>query len=542
MTNAVFYEKSTGKNYTLSLEEAVKKCIEEMHSLYEKTLNELGEEQAKIFSAYEMLLSDQMLIMPIYQSIENGTEPARAAREETGKMADILASKGNEYMRQRADDIKYVGELLANAMLGSEAKYTLPENGEKFILAADELTPADTMQFEASRLAGLVTKKGGATSHTVILAKSLGIPAIIGVLNLSPFENTVGAIDGYTGEFVLNPDENTKNEYEQKIEDENILRQQIDKISANEAKTLDNTRIHVLGNIGTPLDISGFENDNFDGIGLFRSEFLYSAEDKKPTIEKQINEYKKAIDKIYPRPVTIRTLDVGGDKQIKYMNMTPEENPFLGNRGVRICLENPNIFKEQIEAILRAAEGKSVNIMIPLVTSLNEIIQTKALIDDVKNRLDSENIGHCKDFRLGIMIETPASAIMAEDYAKYCDFFSIGTNDLTQYIMCADRGNPAVEHVYNPFNPAVIRSIAKIINAGKAAGIDVSVCGDLAADLRFTKLLLGIGLKKFSVPLPMLGRIKYKISQINTKDAKKLADTVLKMSNEDEIKKILEEE
>ena len=260
---------------------------------------------------------------------------------------------------------------------------------------------------------------------------------------------------------------------------------------------------------------------------------------EKPSVNQQYEAYKKVIDLVYPNSVTIRTLDVGGDKQLKYLNIPKEENPFLGNRGIRLCLSNEDIFTEQLKALLMAGADKKLKIMLPMVTRIDEITRTRQLIEKAKSELISENITVSDNLELGIMIETPASAIMAEMFAKHCDFFSIGTNDLVQYIMSADRGNSAVEDIYNPYNPAVLRMINKVINDGANAGIEVSICGDLAANTDFTEILLGMGLKKFSVPLPMINRIKKKISDINLSSAQQLAKEALSAEDENEVIKII---
>lgn len=540
----VLYKKSAGSGETLDLQTAVQQCLKQVQMLYEKTLHEVGEEQAKIFSAYEMLLEDPMLLMPIEDAIASGTDSRTAVLEETRKMSEILATKGGEYMRQRADDIRYIGEMLAQAVSGEQNSYALPEGTTPFLLAAHELTPVDTMQFDSARLAGLITELGGATSHTVILAKSLGIPAVVGakgiVEALSGGESAF--LDGYTGEFVASPDERTKVGFEKKLYEDQQLQKQIATIKDDVTHTLDGQRVAVCINIGRPQDLKGADEMQYDGVGLFRSEFLYSSEQEKPTLNQQETAYRQAIEAAAPNVVIIRTLDIGGDKQLAYLNMPLEENPFLGNRGIRLCLQNKPIFAEQLEAILRAAAGNRVKIMLPMVTSVREIAQAKEILEEVKQKLYAQEIPYCEDVQLGIMIETPASAIMAEQFAKHCDFFSIGTNDLVQYIMSADRGNAQVQQNYDPCHPAVAHMLAKVIHAGVQAGIEVSVCGDLAADLRFTKLLLGFGLKKFSVPLPMVGRIKFKIRSIDEKDARELAERVLAAADEDEVRKILEED
>ena len=536
----LYFNKKIGCSKKMSIDEAVEKSLEKVRKMYDKALSDLGEDKAKIFSAYEMLLEDEMFIGPIKEMIEAGSAPEDAVTEVSESMSAILLKKENEYLRQRADDIRNVGNMIKETLCGADSDFVFPEGNDKYIIAAQELTPVDTMLFDHSRLLGFATKEGGATSHTVILAKSIGIPAVVGVPDLDGTVDLKRAyLDGYSGKFVVEPDEETKKIYDKKVIEEQEFIKSLETIKQNDAYTKDGERIKVAINIGKPSDLNGIENQKFDGVGLFRSEFLYSSSKEKPSVNQQYEAYKKVIDSVHPENVTIRTLDVGGDKQIEYFNVPKEENPFLGNRGIRLCLSNESIFMEQLKALLMAGANKKLKIMLPMVTRIEEITRTRELMEKAKKELELEGVAVSEDMELGIMIETPASAIMSEVFAKYCDFFSIGTNDLVQYIMSADRGNSAVENIYNPYNPAVLRMLNKVINDGAKAGIEVSVCGDLAANADFTEILLGMGLKKFSVPLPMINRIKKKISDINLSSAQQLAKEALSAEDENEVIKII---
>ena len=536
----LYFNKKIGCSKKVSIDEAVEKSLEKVRRMYDKALSDLGEDKAKIFSAYEMLLEDEMFIGPIKEMIEAGSAPDDAVTEVSESMSAILLKKENEYLRQRADDIRNVGNMIKETLCGADSDFVFPEGNDKYIIAAQELTPVDTMLFDHSRLLGFVTKEGGATSHTVILAKSIGIPAVVGVPDLDGTVDLKRAyLDGYSGKFVVEPDEETKKIYDKKVIEEQEFIKSLETIKQNDAYTKDGERIKVAINIGKPSDLNGIENQKFDGVGLFRSEFLYSSSKEKPSVNQQYEAYKKVIDSVYPENVTIRTLDVGGDKQIEYFNVPKEENPFLGNRGIRLCLSNESIFMEQLKALLMAGADKKLKIMLPMVTRIEEITRTRELMEKAKKELELEGVAVSEDMELGIMIETPASAIMSEVFAKHCAFFSIGTNDLVQYIMSADRGNSAVENIYNPYNPAVLRMLNKVINDGAKAGIEVGVCGDLAANTDFTEILLGMGLKKFSVPLPMINRIKKKISDINLSSAQELVKSVLNAEDENEIIKII---
>lgn len=537
----LYYGAKAGGGEKLGIDDAVAKALERVGALKQKAHSQLGGDKAKIFDAYEMLLADPMLLNPIKAAIENGAEIAAAIESTCGQMAEKLSKMKNEYMRQRADDIRHVGSILTDAANGTDADFTFPDGEEKYIIAAYELTPVDTMLFDRERLAGLITETGGATSHTVILAKSMGIPSVVGAENLSDADGRYAYLNGYDGTLTCEPNDVEEQRLKKLLGDERELAQSLDKIKSADAYTADGERIAVLVNIGKPSDLKNTDGVKFDGVGLFRSEFLYQSSDKKPTEAEQIAAYKEVIEKVYPNPVTVRTLDVGGDKELKYLGMKKEENPFLGNRGIRLCLANPDIFSEQIRSLLIAGKGKSLKIMLPMVTSVSEIDKTRTVIDGVKKILDESGTAYCTDIKLGIMIETPAAAIMAEKFAKHCGFFSIGTNDLVQYITAADRGNSDVENVYDPCNPAVMSMIAHTISAADDAGIDVSLCGDLAANTFFTQVLIGMGLKKFSVPHPLVGRVKHKIQKCSTHSAKQLAKKVIAAETADEVRKLLSE-
>ena len=536
----LYFEKKAGTAADIDIDTAVEMCLKKVREMYAKALSDLGEGKAKIFSAYEMLLEDQMFIGPIKEQIAAGSTPECAVTEVSESMSAILMKKDNEYLRQRADDIRNIGSMLKESLSGADNDFQFPDGDEKFIIAAEELTPVDTMLFDHSRLLGFATREGGATSHTVILAKSLGIPAIVGVKELElGTACEIAYLDGYIGELVLDPDSDTKSVYDKKVVEEQEFIKSLETLKNSDAFTKDGERINVAVNIGKPSDLNGSEGERFDGVGLFRSEFLYSSAKKKPTIAEQVEAYKSTLDAVYPQSVTIRTLDIGGDKQLDYLDMPKEENPFLGNRGIRLCLSNEDIFREQLKALLMASVDRKLKIMLPMVTRLEEITRTRELIENIKEELELEGVPAATNVKLGIMIETPASAIMSEVFARHCDFFSIGTNDLVQYIMSADRGNPTVESIYNPYNPAVIKMLAKVIDDGARAGIEVSVCGDLAANTDFTELLLGMGLKKFSVPLPMVSRIKKKIGDISLVSAREKVINALSAENEDEVLNIV---
>lgn len=513
-----YLEKNSAKsNVQISFDEAIKKAVGIVQEMEQKTIGTAGGEQAKIFFAYEMLLSDSMLTEPMRERIATGKDASVAVREVAYEMSARFLTKENEYMRQRGDDIRYVGELLCDILCGKEAA-GLGDGDEKVVLAAKELTPLDTMSIDTSRLAGMVTNLGGATSHTVLLAKSLGIPAVVGVdADLKNGHGKMCFVDGYSGEVVADADSETEKEFLSRIEKESEVMSEIERIIKDEAYTKDNEKVEVLINIGSDKDVLNLDADICDGVGLFRTEFMFSSSYKKPTKEEQQKAYARVAEKLCPKSVIIRTLDIGGDKPVEYMNMKKEDNPFLGNRGIRLMRQNEDVFAEQIEAIITSAED-GIKIMLPMITSADEIDWAREILDGIEKRLDEEGIKHCKNVQLGIMIETPASAVMADELAQKCDFMSIGTNDLVQYVCAADRGNVDVESVYNPYNKAVLRLLCHVVKVAKDAGIEVSVCGDIASDEKYLPLLVGIGIRKISVPVPLVGRVKRKIAQIDSKN------------------------
>lgn len=523
----------------LSLDEARKKCVEQSERLYQRALKDVGEEDAKIFRAYIMLLEDTYLFAPIKARIEKG-EPAEAAiREECEKTAAKFASMKQEYMRQRADDIRNVGNMVIDAMKGVAGGIDLPEGDQKVILAAFELTPADTMLLDKSRLGGFITEQGGATSHSVILARTMNIPAVTGVKNLlSVFQDGQDVIlDGTGGKIILNPDEETCTKYLAEQQTREHLQAVIASFRSEHAVTADSVPVKLCANIGSPADMQALENEAYDGIGLFRTEFLYSGFDACPTVKQQTEAYRKVFDAAGDREVTVRTADIGGDKSIPYLNLPKEQNPFLGNRGLRLCLERPQLFSEQLQAILTAGAGRNISIMLPMVTELFELRKARDELDKAIRTLHENGIPCCEKIKLGIMVETPSAAVMAESFGACCDFMSIGTNDLTQYVTASDRGNPAVQNLYNPYNPAVIRLIANTASAGKKTGAEVCVCGELGGDPIFMPILLGLGIRKLSMSASHLKRIRFYICHLNSADAEQLAAKVLSMDDSSEIEK-----
>lgn len=520
------------------LERARRDCQERTECLYRDVLKKYGEDEAKIVKTYRMLLEDDMFFSPIYKEISEGKKACAALDAQVGKLASRFAMMETEYMRERADDIRHVGSMLADSLNGTDA-FSLPE--EPSILVAEDLSPVDTLTLDRKYLAGIATRRGGKTSHTVILAKNLGIPAVTGVERAFEIieENSTGILDGSEGDLYAAPDETTTSRYQTLIRQENLFANRIREARYQKGVTRDMVPIQICGNIGGASDMDAFEALEYDGIGLFRTEFLYSRFSRYPTFEEQREAYAEVVRKAAGRPVIIRTLDVGGDKALPYFGLPKEENPFLGFRAVRVCLRREEVFLDQLMAILAAgAEGK-VKIMFPMICEMRELTDCRRILEKAKATLKERNISFDPEVPVGIMVETPAAAIMADRFAAACDFFSIGTNDLTQYVTCADRTNPEVQELYNPYNPAVIRLICSIIRAAKRAGIEAGVCGELAGDLKYVPLLIGLGVSKLSVAPGLIEKVRYLVCNAEQRKLAIQMDEILNMSNAREIEERL---
>lgn len=516
------------------LERARRDCLEKTERLYCDALKKYGEEDAKIVKAYRMLLEDDTLFSPIYREIAAGVGANAALDAQVDKFVSRFAAMKTDYMRERADDIRHVGSMLTDSLNGAE-KFSLPE--KPTILVAEDLSPVDTLRLDKKYLAGIVTRLGGKTSHTVILAKNLEIPAVTGVE--SPFEtveeNSAGILDGGTGDLYAAPDEATIAYYQTLIRQEKLLAKRIQEVCYQRGITRDMVPIRICGNVGDAQDMDAFENLEYDGIGLFRTEFLYSRFSRYPTFEEQRNVYEEIVQKAAGRPVIFRTLDVGGDKALPYFDLPKEENPFLGFRAVRVCLKREQVFLDQLMAILAAgAEGK-VKIMFPMICEMRELTECRRILKKAKEILKEHKIPFDSEVPVGIMVETPAVAVMADQFAVACDFFSIGTNDLTQYVTCADRTNPEVQNLYNPYNPAVIRLICNTIRAANRAGIEVGVCGEVAGDLKFAPLLIAFGVNELSVAPGLIEKVRYLICNADQHMLAILMSEVLDMDDAQEI-------
>ena len=469
-------------------------------------------EQNEIFAAHLEIADDFMLQDSVFNKIEGELKNVQVALSETvDELAMIFSSMDDEYMKERAADVRDIGKRLVAGVKGVK----LPDLGgltEPVVVMARDMYPSDTVKINPSLVKGIITEEGGVTSHVSIIAKGLGIPTLVGVKGiLSKVEDgELICMDAGEGVIVVKPDDAAAAEYKEKLAAYEAERARLEGLRSTPAVTKDGKRIYLCANVGNIQDIKNALPMNIDGVGLFRSEFLYMENTHFPTEEEQFEVYKEAAQ-LVPQELTIRTLDIGGDKELKYYEFEKEENPFLGWRAIRISLDMKDMFKQQLRAILRASAFGHVRIMFPMIISMDELLEAKAVVKECMAELDAEGKEYDKNIEMGMMIETPASVMLADEFAKEADFFSIGTNDLTQYILVVDRGNKKIAKKYNYFDPAVLRAIGQVIEAGHKEGIKVGMCGEMAGDQKAVEILLDLGLDEFSMSA---GSIDYVREQI----------------------------
>ncbi|EAA0009194.1 TPA: phosphoenolpyruvate--protein phosphotransferase [Clostridioides difficile] len=524
------------------LEDAVAVSKEELVKVKEKASEELGAEEAEIFEAHLLVLEDPELIGSAIDKIKTESVNAEYALNEIKEMfVSMFESMDNEYMKERAADIKDVTNRILRHILGIKV-VDLSALSEEVVLIAHDLTPSDTATMNKKMVLGFLTDIGGRTSHTAIMSRTLEIAAIVGLNDITSKvkDGDFVVFNGDTGEVIVNPDEETINKYTElkaKYEDE---RKALQLLKGKPSVTLDGKHVELAGNIGTPNDIEGLIKNDAEGVGLYRTEFLYMDRDSFPTEEIQYEAYKAVLEGMDGKPIVIRTLDIGGDKELSYLSMEPEMNPFLGYRAIRLCLDRKDIFKTQLRALYRASVHGRLRIMFPMISSLEELLQAKEVVKEVLAELDSEGVGYAKDVEIGMMIEVPSAAVISDVLAKHVDFFSIGTNDLIQYTCAVDRMNQKISYLYNQFNPAVLRLIKTVIDNAHKEGKWAGMCGESAGDQKMIPILLGMGLDEFSMsPISILPARKL-ITSVKESDMKKLADDVLNMGTAEEIKSYIE--
>ncbi|KAB7789015.1 phosphoenolpyruvate--protein phosphotransferase [Bifidobacterium leontopitheci] len=477
-------------------------AVEQLKRLRDKTAAEFGEGKAELFDAHQLMLQDPDYVNSIEDLIGQSRVNAEYAVNSTAEQyAAMFAAMDNSYMQARAADIKDVSRRVINVLEGKRGGAAEDGDGDSHIILAEDLAPSETVQLDRAKVLGFVTAKGSANSHTAILARTMGLPAIIGIgAAFDPADDGhTAVIDGTSGKVFIDPDEATLGEYQgRKAKYEERLRL-LQELKGKPTETKSGQKVRLYANIGRPSDVTAVLANDAEGIGLFRSEFLYLESEDYPTEEFQFEAYKEVAQKMGDRLVVIRTLDIGADKQVGYFNLEHEDNPALGYRAIRICLTRPEIFKVQLRALLRASVYGNIAIMLPMITSVQEVRDAKRILDEVKTELHSEHVDFNEHIQVGIMIETPASVVMADELAAEVDFFSIGTNDLTQYTLACDRQNPNLGRFADPHSPAVLRMIRMATEAAHRHGIWCGICGELGADLSLTDTFLDIGLDELSV-------------------------------------------
>lgn len=524
---------------------ALKQAMEETEALAKDLAKRVGEKEAEILNGHLMLLSDPMLTGEIENTIAGENACSEYAIENVCNMyADMFASMGDELMQQRATDMRDIKTRMQKILLGVSSVdiASLPAGS---VIVAKDLTPSMTAGINPANVCGIVTELGGKTSHSAILARALEIPAVVaveGFLNSVKDGDTV-VLDGSEGVVFVNPEEAVTAEYEAKRTAYLKEKKELDQYIGKPTVTKDGVTIELVANIGKPEDVDKVLQYDAEGIGLFRTEFLFMDRNSMPTEDEQFEAYQKVAIAMNGKPVIIRTLDIGGDKEIPYMGLKKDENPFLGYRAIRFCLDRrEDVYRPQLRALLRASAFGNIKIMVPMVTCLEEFREAKAMIEEIKAELDSRGIAYKKDIQVGIMVETAAASLMADAFAKEVDFFSIGTNDLTQYTMSVDRGNDKVSYLYSPLNPAVLRSIRHIIQCGRKEGIMVGMCGEAASDPLMIPLLLAFGLNEFSMSASAVLNARKLITGYSIAELQAIADKAMSFVTAGEVEAYMREQ
>ena len=516
-------------------------AVEQLNSIKDRAYASLGEEKAAIFEGHLMILEDEELEEEILDYLRsNKVNAAVAANVIIDQQVAMLSEIDDEYLKERAGDIRDIGNRLIKNILGMHI-VDLGEINEEAILVAYDLTPSETAQLNLDKVLGFVTDIGGRTSHTSIMARSLELPAIVGTNNVTELVNTGDflILDALNNAVYVNPSQEEIQRLktlQAKLVEEKA---ELAKLKDLPALTLDGHRVDVVANIGTIRDVEGAERNGAEGVGLYRTEFLFMDRDQLPTEEEQFIAYKEVVEAMNGNLVILRTMDIGGDKELPYLNLPKEMNPFLGWRAIRIALDRREILNAQLRAVLRASAYGRLAVMFPMIISVEEIRELKSVIEELKVELRNEGKDFDENIQIGVMVETPSAAVNAKFLAKEVDFFSIGTNDLTQYTLAVDRGNELISHLYNPMSPSVLNLIKQVIDASHAEGKWTGMCGELAGDENATILLLGMGLDEFSMSAISVPRIKKLIRNINYQDAKHLAEKALQQPTAAEIERLV---
>ena len=521
---------------------AMENSKSEIQDIYNNVLKNIGEEEATIFEAHLMILEDPEMLEQIEKKIQDNKVNAEWALKEISEMfIAMFENMDNEYMKERAADIKDVTTRLMKKLLNIE-EVNFGQLDSEVIIVAHDLTPSDTSQIDKKKVLGFITEIGGRTSHSAIMARTLEIPAIVAVNDITNKVKNGDLIvfDGEEGLIYVNPEEKIVKLYEEKKAEYNKSQKELNLLIGEKSITQDGIKVELAANIGTPKDLESVMSNDGEGIGLFRSEFLYMDRKSAPSEEEQYAAYKEVAEKMKNKPVVIRTLDVGGDKELDYLNLPKEMNPFLGYRAIRVCLDKVDIFKTQLRAILRASAYGNIKIMFPMISSIEELRAAKAILQEVKMDLNSENIAFNENLEVGIMVEIPAAAIISDLLAKEVDFFSIGTNDLIQYTTAVDRMNEKISHLYNPFHPALLRLVKMVIDNAHSENKWVGMCGEVAGDPKLIPILIGMGLDEFSMSPISILKARDIIRNISQEKMRDLAQQVINLPTAEEVEKFIE--
>lgn len=524
------------------LESALAESVKDLEKIKEKTLVQLDQEHAMIFDAHIQIVNDPEMYRQVTELIkDNNTNASYAYKSVAETFASMFEAMDNEYMRERAADIRDVSRRIISYIQGV-AINDPSEIDEEVIVVAYDLTPSDTAQLDKNFVKGFVTDIGGRTSHSAIMARSLEIPAVVGTKNITQLTNDgdILLMNGIEGYIIINPSQEEIKQHEemQKEYQENV--KIWNQFKDKESTSKDGHHVELASNIGSPNDLEGVKKYGSEGIGLYRTEFLYMNNDNFPTEDEQFIAYKMVLESMGNAKVVIRTLDIGGDKKLDYFPMDEELNPFLGHRAVRLCLDRKDIFKTQLRALLRASVYGNLHIMFPMIATLGDLRNAKAILEECKEELTKENITFSDEVKVGIMIEIPSAAIIADRFAKEVDFFSIGTNDLIQYSFAADRMNEKVSYLYQPYNPSLLRLIKLVIDAAHKENIWAGMCGEMAGDQLAVPLLLGLGLDEFSMSAPSVLKTRHLLSKLNKKDLEEVAEKALNVDTHNEVKELVE--
>ncbi|EHS56396.1 phosphoenolpyruvate--protein phosphotransferase [Paenibacillus sp. Aloe-11] len=524
------------------LDAALAESQTELETIKEKTLKELGEKKAEIFASHLLILNDPELIDPVKAKIKDEQLNADYALDEVAtQFISMFENMKSAYLQERASDMRDVTKRVLNHLLG--VHFVSPaEIAEETIVLAEDLTPSDTAQLNREFVKGFATNIGGRTSHSAIMARSLEIPAVVGTKNIlsQAKSGDLIIVDGLDGHVFVNPSEEIIAEYRAKQVAYDKQREEWRKLRGEATVSVDGVHVELAANIGTPNDVAGVLDNGGEGVGLYRTEFLYMGRDKLPSEEVQYTAYKTVLEKMEGKPVVVRTLDIGGDKELPYLDLPKEMNPFLGFRAIRLCLDRQDIFRTQLRALLRASVHGNLRIMFPMIATLNEFREAKAVLLEEKEKLVAEGVAVSEEIQLGIMVEIPSTAVLADQFAKEVDFFSIGTNDLIQYTMAADRMNERVSYLYQPYNPSILRLVKMVIDAAHREGRWAGMCGEMAGDATAIPLLLGLGLDEFSMSATSILPARSLISKLSRADMEKLATKALDMQTAEQVVELVQ--